>query len=198
MVPNWAAEAARFTPELKVAAVTDTLARRGQGLGELIAGADVVVTSYTLLRIDFEAYAELGWSGLILDEAQHAKNHQSKIYQCARRLPAPVKIAITGTPLENNLMELWSLLSITAPGLFPNPQRFRDYYARPIERQADTELLAQLQRRIKPLDPAPDQGAGGRRPARQAGAGRSRSSCTRSTARSTRRTCSGSGRRSSA
>ena len=151
VVANWSAEAARFAPDLRVVPVTGTVARRGQGLGELIAGADAVVTSYTLLRIDFAAYAEVGWSGLLLDEAQQAKNRQSKIYQCARRLTAPVKIAITGTPLENNLMELWSLLSITAPGLFPSPDRFRDYYAKPVERQADTERLAQLQRRIKPL-----------------------------------------------
>jgi len=96
-------------------------------------------------------HAASGWSGLLLDEAQQAKNRQSKIYQCARRLAAPVKIAITGTPLENNLMELWSLLSITAPGLFPGPDRFREYYARPVERQGDTERLAQLRRRIRPL-----------------------------------------------
>jgi superfamily II DNA or RNA helicase len=151
VVPNWAAEAARFAPDLTVVPVSGTVARLGRGLGELAAGADAVVTSYTLLRMDFAAYAELSWSGLLLDEAQQAKNRQSKVYQCARRLPAPVKIAITGTPLENNLMELWSLLSITAPGLFPGPDRFRDYYARPIERKGDTERLTQLQRRIKPL-----------------------------------------------
>ncbi len=151
VVPNWAAEAALFTPGLNVVTVSRTAARRGQALRDLVAGADAVVTSYALLRIHFDAYAELGWSGLLLDEAQNAKNHQSKTYQCARRLPAPVKVAITGTPLENNLMELWSLLSITAPGLFPSPARFRDYYARPIEKQDDGELLAQLQRRIKPL-----------------------------------------------
>jgi superfamily II DNA or RNA helicase len=151
VVANWAAEAARFAPDLNVVPLSGTVARLGQGLGELVAGADAVVTSYTLLRIDFAAYAELGWSGLLLDEAQQAKNRQSKIYQCARRLAAPVKIAITGTPLENNLMELWSLLSITAPGLFPSPDRFRDYYARPVERQGDSQRLAQLQRRIKPL-----------------------------------------------
>jgi superfamily II DNA or RNA helicase len=151
VVANWAAEAARFAPDLNVVPVSGTVARRGQGLGELVAGADAVVTSYTLLRIDFAAYAELSWSGLLLDEAQQVKNRQSKVYQCARRLTAPVKIAITGTPLENNLMELWSLLSITAPGLFPSPDRFRDYYARPVERDGDSERLAQLRRRIKPL-----------------------------------------------
>jgi superfamily II DNA or RNA helicase len=151
VVANWAAEAARFTPDLTVVTVSGTMARTGRELGELAAGADVVVTSYTLLRIDFAAYAASGWSGLLLDEAQQAKNRQSKIYQCARRLTAPVKIAITGTPLENNLMELWSLLSITAPGLFPGPDRFREYYAKPVEREGDTERLAQLRRRIRPL-----------------------------------------------
>ena len=151
VAPNWAAESARFAPGLKVVTITDTLARSGADLAEVIAGADVVVTSYTLLRLDFDAHLAAEWSGLILDEAQYVKNHQSKIYQCARRLRAPFKVAITGTPMENNLMELWSLLSITAPGLFPNPARFRDYYARPIERQGDAELLAQLRRRIRPL-----------------------------------------------
>ena len=154
VVPNWAAEAARFAPGLKVVTLTDTLARSGaapKDLGQLVAGADAVVTSYTLLRLDFDAHSAGPWSGLILDEAQYTKNHQSKIYQCARRLPAPFKVAITGTPMENNLMELWSLLSITAPGLFPNPARFRDYYAGPIEKRGDAQRLAQLRQRIKPL-----------------------------------------------
>ena len=153
VVPNWVAESARFAPGLKVVALTGTTARRGQPLDAAIAGADAVVTSYTLLRIDFDAYSALAWSGLILDEAQQAKNHQAKTYQCVRKLATPFKLAITGTPIENNLMELWSLLSITAPGLFPNPTKFRDYYARPIENGGTqhAELLAQLRRRIKPL-----------------------------------------------
>ncbi|HEV3359535.1 MAG TPA: DEAD/DEAH box helicase [Pseudonocardiaceae bacterium] len=151
VVGNWAAEASRFTPGLTVAALTDTVRRRGRPLPESVAGADVVVTSYTLFRLDFDDYAELSWSGLILDEAQQVKNHQSKIYQCARKLPVPFKLAITGTPMENNLMELWSLLSITAPGLFPNPARFKEYYAQPIEKQGHTELLGRLRRRMKPL-----------------------------------------------
>ena len=151
VVANWADEAARFAPDLTVVAITDTLRRRGQHLDDVIAGADVIVTSYTLFRLDADAYASVTWSGLILDEAQFVKNHQSKLYQCARRLPAPFKLAITGTPMENNLMELWSLLSITAPGLFPSPTRFREHYARPIEKRTDLELLARLRRRIKPL-----------------------------------------------
>jgi superfamily II DNA or RNA helicase len=151
VLSNWAAESARFAPGLTVAVVSDTLRRRGRTLDEIVAGADVVITSYTLLRLDFDGYGGRPWSGLVLDEAQHVKNHQSKGYQCARRLPAAVKFAITGTPMENNLMELWSLLSITAPGLFPSPTRFREYYAQPIEKQRDAELLARLRRRMRPL-----------------------------------------------
>ena len=151
VVSNWAAEAAKFAPGLPVVAISGTAARRSQSLEELAAGAGAVVTSYTLLRMDFASYSALPWAGLILDEAQNVKNHQSKTYQCARRLAAPVKIAITGTPMENNLMELWSLLSITAPGLFPDPGRFREYYAKPIEKEGQGELLAQLRRRIRPL-----------------------------------------------
>ncbi|HLH59123.1 MAG TPA: SNF2-related protein [Streptosporangiaceae bacterium] len=151
VVANWVAEAGRFAPGLNITGMSDTLRKRRKSLDEVIAGADVVVTSYALFRLDFDAYAAAGWSGLLLDEAQFVKNHQSKAYQCARRLPAPFKLAITGTPMENNLMELWSLLSITAPGLFPSPARFREYYARPIENGSRPDLLAQLRRRIRPL-----------------------------------------------
>ncbi len=151
VLANWAAEAHRFAPELNVVTVADTIGRRGGTLADVTDGADAVVTSYTLLRLDFEAFGAREWAGLFLDEAQYVKNYQSKAYQCARRIAAPFKVAITGTPMENNLMELWSLLSITAPGLFPNPDRFRDYYARPIEKTGSAELLGQLRRRIRPL-----------------------------------------------
>ncbi|MGH3159292.1 MAG: SNF2-related protein, partial [Streptosporangiaceae bacterium] len=97
VVPNWAAEAARFSPGLNVLTIPDTIARRRQALGELTAGADVVVTSYTLFRLDFDAHAARTWSGLFLDEAQYVKNHRAKTYQCARKLTAPFKLAITGT-----------------------------------------------------------------------------------------------------
>ena len=142
--------------------ITDTLRRRGQDLAEVIAGADIVVTSYTLFRLDEEAYARVAWSGLILDEAQFVKNHQAKIHQCARRLPAPFKLAITGTPMENNLMELWSMLSITAPGLFPSPTRFREHYARP-------DRAAARRRAAGPAAP-PDPAAGLRRTKEQVAA----------------------------
>ena len=150
VVSNWVGEAGRFTPELTVSAVTDTLRKSGRSIDEL-AAADVVVTTYTLFRLDAEAYREVEWAGLVLDEAQAVKNHQSKTYKCVRELAVPFKLALTGTPMENNLTELWSLLSIAAPGLFPDPKRFAEQYARPIERDGDGERLARLRRRIKPL-----------------------------------------------
>ena len=151
VVTNWVAECAKFTPGLTAVPVTSTQSRSGSPLSERAAGADIVVTSYALLRIDFPAYSEIDWAGVILDEAQFVKNHKSKVHQCVRRLDARFKLAITGTPMENNLMELWSLLSITAPGLFPSPAAFTDYFAKPIEANGDADRLAVLRRRIKPV-----------------------------------------------
>lgn len=151
VIPNWATECARFAPDLTVVTITETSAKRAISLAEVSTNADVVITSYTLFRLDFDEYNAQEWAGLMLDEAQFVKNHHSRAHQCARRLSTPFKLAITGTPLENNLMELWSLLSITAPGLFPSPSRFADYYQKPIEKGADGDRLAQLRRRIRPF-----------------------------------------------
>jgi len=151
VVGNWVAEAGRFTPGLTVVAITETERRAGRALAERVAGADVVVTSYQLFRIDNESFQAVTWSALILDEAQFVKNHQARTYQCARRLAAPFKLAITGTPLENSLMDLWSLLSIVAPGLFPDPKAFTEACRKPIERGGAPELLATVHRRIRPF-----------------------------------------------
>ena len=151
VVSAWASQAEQFCPDLVVLPVTETERRSGRSLADQVEGAHLVVTSYALFRIDEEAYRGLTWSGLVLDEAQFVKNHQAKTYQCARRLPAPFKLAITGTPLENSLMDLWSMLSITAPGLFPDPQTFTELYRRPIESGSSPEQLAILRRRIRPL-----------------------------------------------
>jgi len=151
VVDNWAREAAKFAPDLPTATIHQTLKRRGVPLAEATAGAGLVLTSYALFRLEFEAYAAETWSGLVLDEAQFVKNHQSKAYRCARTLDAPFKLAITGTPLENGLMDLWALLSIVAPGLYPEPRRFTETFVKPIERGEAPELLATLRRRIRPV-----------------------------------------------
>jgi len=151
VVSTWVAEAAKFTPDLRVAAVTATDARSGCRLADIAAAADIVVTSYALVRLDFDAYDDIEWAGMILDEAQFVKNHNSKTHQAVRRLSTAFKVAITGTPMENNLMELWALLSITVPGLFPSPTAFADYFRKPIESGTHRERLPVLRRRIKPV-----------------------------------------------
>ncbi len=151
VVPNWVSEARKFTPGLSVVALTDTEAKARLPLAEQIGEADVVITSYTLFRLDSRAYTQQHWDGLILDEAQFVKNRATRAHQCARDLKAPFKLAITGTPMENNLMELWSLLAIVAPGLFPSARKFTEDYQRPIERRGSNKLLQRLRRRISPL-----------------------------------------------
>ncbi|MBT2513681.1 DEAD/DEAH box helicase [Arthrobacter sp. ISL-30] len=151
VVGNWAAEAQRFAPGLTVRTVSETFAKSGADPLQELSGADVVITSYALFRIDYESYSQHSWAALLLDEAQFVKNHQSKAYQCARKLPARFKLAITGTPLENNLMEFWALTSIVAPGLFSSPRRFAEYYQKPVEKNGDKGQLAKLRRRVRPL-----------------------------------------------
>ena len=173
VITNWAAEAERFLPEAKVVTITETTAGKTP-LAERIAGAHLVLTSYTLLRMDEEAYtgyartlgrtvddstgeqsAPEGWGALLLDEAQFVKNTGTRAWSIARAMPARTKIAMTGTPLENNLMELWALLAIVADGLFPSARAFRDLYARPAESGEDpahaAATTARLRRRIRPL-----------------------------------------------
>jgi SNF2 family DNA or RNA helicase len=151
VVYNGSAECQRFAPSLDVRIITETGKRRVGGIAEVAEGAAVVVTSYALFRLEYDDYAALPWAGLILDEAQFVKNPKSRGYRCAKLLPAPFKLAITGTPMENSLTELWSLLSITAPGLFPHPAGFEKHYRGPIEKNDDRDRLAQLRRRVKPL-----------------------------------------------
>ncbi|MEO7061172.1 MAG: DEAD/DEAH box helicase, partial [Lapillicoccus sp.] len=151
VLTTWAGEVARFCPQLRVVTLGATSRKRGTTVVEAVAGADLVLTSYAVFRLDAVGFREAAWSTLVLDEAQFAKNHQSLVHQCARRLPARVKLAITGTPMENNLMELWSLLSIVAPGLFPSPQRFSEVYRRPIENGSAPERLEILRSRIRPV-----------------------------------------------
>jgi len=147
----WAHEAASFAPGLAVRTVTESHARRGMTIGSLFDQADLVITSYTLFRLEADDYVAQSWGGLVLDEAQMVKNHAGKTYQCVRRLDVPFRVALTGTPMENRLMELWSLLSIVAPGLYPYPARFVELVANPVERMGDTTVLDRFRRRIRPF-----------------------------------------------
>jgi len=151
VLSTWASQAAQFAPGLRVEVVERTVAKRGETLAEVRARADVVVTSYTLLRLGDDEYAAEPWGAVILDEAQFVKNRQAATYKAVRRLRAQVRFAVTGTPLENSLMDLWSMLSIATPGLFPDPESFTELYRRPIERGDGADELARLRRRVRPV-----------------------------------------------
>ncbi|MGL5864499.1 MAG: SNF2-related protein [Dermatophilaceae bacterium] len=151
VLSTWASEAARFAPGLRTVVVDRTRSKARVSMDETVGDADLVITSYAVARIDSDAWRSRSWGAVVLDEAQFVKNHQAKTYQAVRRLSARAKFAITGTPLENSLMDLWSLLSIVAPGLWPRPAVFREQWANPVERANDVERLATLRARIRPL-----------------------------------------------
>lgn len=148
---NWVREAGRFVPGLRVASVTATEQKRRRRIADAAASADLVVTTYAVLRLEAAAFARVEWGGLVLDEAQFVKNPKTKVHEAARGIRAPFALALTGTPIENHLGELWSILRLVAPGLFPSRRAFDERYRRPIEDDRNTERLARLQRRVRPL-----------------------------------------------
>ena len=147
VVSAWETEAARHAPGLRVRAV----ARQTDDVAALACDADIVVTTYTLLRLQQGTYAGLSWAGLVLDEAHQVKNHHSKTYAAARTIEVPFRLAVTGTPFENRLIELWALLSLTTPGLYPWPRAFNDNVAKPVEKRGDERALRRFQQRIRPF-----------------------------------------------
>ncbi|WP_309064258.1 DEAD/DEAH box helicase [Microbacterium sp.] len=161
VMATWRSEAARFTPGLRVRVIDSTFARRDHSVADAAAGADLIVTSYTLARLDDEQFQAVEWAGLILDEAQFVKNNATRLHRVIADLKSVVTIAVTGTPLENSLTDLWSLLSLAAPGLFPSARKFRQDYVQPIEKGKVPEnqeggayrraRLDRLRRRIRPL-----------------------------------------------
>ena len=150
VVGSWVEQAECFCPGLRVRAVTRTAAKREETLEQITARCDVVVTSYTIARMCEGEFIAQDWSWVVCDEAQFVKNHASATYKAVRRLRTPSTIVITGTPLENSLMDLWALMSIAAPGLLPEPERFGQVYRKPIDR-GDAEALGRLRRRMRPF-----------------------------------------------
>jgi len=148
VVENWRLEFNKFAPNLTVAVL-----RRGNRDIEYSAldKNDAVIVSYAILRRDSEKLSAKDWRGIILDEAQFVKNYQSNTYAIIRKLKTRCRLALTGTPMENNLMELWSIFSIVSPGLFPPPEKFREIFQTPIEKLADKIMLGRLRKRVKPF-----------------------------------------------
>jgi superfamily II DNA or RNA helicase len=148
LVFNWVAEARRFTPDLKVLALhgPDRHPRFEQ-----IQTHDIVVTSYALIRRDAERYRGLEFDTVALDEAQHIKNRQTQNAQAVKAVRARQRIVLTGTPLENSVLDLWSIFDFLMPGYLGTAKDFRERYELPIAREKDARAQARLARRLRPF-----------------------------------------------
>ncbi|HET9028854.1 MAG TPA: DEAD/DEAH box helicase [Candidatus Aquilonibacter sp.] len=148
VVPNWRAEIARFAPALRVLSLTGNDRRERFGA---IADADVVLTTYALLPRDVAALAPQQWSIAVFDEAQAIKNPRTNAATIARRLRAQQRVALTGTPIENHLEELWSIFAVVEPSLLEDLSAFRRLFRTPIEKHGDTLRRATLASRLRPF-----------------------------------------------
>ena len=149
LVYNWAAELERFAPSLDVCAIVGAKAQRRVQ----IAGAaehNVVVTSYDLMRRDIDEYVEQDFARVVLDEAQYIKNPLTQVARAAKRLPAGVRFALTGTPIENRLSELWSIFDFLMPGLLGTRDSFAKRFESPVE-HAEGDSAARLQALVSPF-----------------------------------------------
>jgi SNF2 family DNA or RNA helicase len=151
LVGNWEREAAKFTPGLAVHVHHGADRLAGEELTLALAGADLVLTTYGVATRDREALSRVHWARLICDEAQNIKNAGTRQAQAVRAIPARSRIALTGTPVENRLSDLWSLMEFTSPGLLGPAERFRQRFAIPIERAGDEEAAQQLRRITGPF-----------------------------------------------
>jgi superfamily II DNA or RNA helicase len=140
---NWAAEVRRFRPKVRVCLY------HGPGR-QLDETADITLTTYALLRLDSAALGRRTWSALFLDEAQAIKNPDSQVARAAFALPADFRVALTGTPVENRLDELWSLVHFSNRGLLGGRREFDDRYARPVA-MGEAGAAARLRQRIRPF-----------------------------------------------
>lgn len=148
LVFNWAAEAAKFTPNLRVLTIQGSQRRE---LFDKISKHDLVLTSYALLRRDIDQYRGLEFDTLILDEAQHIKNRQTQNAQAVKSIRAHNRLVLTGTPLENSVLDLWSIFDFLMPGYLGTAQDFRERYEVAITRDKNAEAQTRLARRLRPF-----------------------------------------------
>jgi SNF2 family DNA or RNA helicase len=145
---NWQREAARFAPGLRVRVL------HGAGRAEpatLADDCDLLLTTYATATRDVEALAAVQWDRVVLDEAQHIKNSASEVARAVRRIPARNRIALTGTPVENRLAELWSILDFLNPGVLASAHMFRARFSVPIERHSDEQAATRLRHATRPF-----------------------------------------------
>ena len=147
LLGNWRSEAERFAPGLRTR-VWHGAGRHGGGFAE---DCDLLIAPYSLLQRDRERWLEQRWHAVVLDEAQHIKNASTHAAQVVAGLDARQRIALSGTPLENHLGELWSLFHFLMPGFLGSHKRFSELFRTPVEKMGDTDALARLRQRVTPF-----------------------------------------------
>ena len=150
MVGTWEREAARFVPDLRVRAHHGPGRPRGDDLCAALADTDLLVTTYATAARDADDLAEVDWHRLVLDEAQAVKNARSLPARAVRRFRARHRVALTGTPVENRLAELWAIMDVLNPGILGTAERFRTRFAIPVERHGNTDAAELLRRTTRP------------------------------------------------
>ncbi|MFP5504124.1 MAG: DEAD/DEAH box helicase, partial [Candidatus Sericytochromatia bacterium] len=151
LVGNWQREAAHFAPGLKVMIHHGAGRAKGEKLATVAAKFDLVISTYTLLFRDEKDLAAIEWGAAIFDEAQNIKNAGSKQAQAARRVAADWRAALTGTPVENHLNDLWAIMDVLNPSYLGTQSQFRTSFAVPIERFRDEDAGNKLKRLVQPF-----------------------------------------------
>lgn len=150
LVYNWLAEIEKFTPELRALVVTGKKEERKEIIST-IEKCDIIITSYPLIRRDIYMYEGISFRYCILDEAQHIKNPVSQNAKSVKEIKANNYFALTGTPIENSLTELWSIFDFIMPGYLLNYNKFKKKYENPIVKNKDNNALLELSKHIKPF-----------------------------------------------
>jgi len=148
VVENWTREANRFAPQLKVLAL---VGKNRNELFEKIGDYNLVITSYPLIQRDLEEYCKRQWHYMVIDEAQKVKNHRTKTHEAFCKIRSKHKLALSGTPIENRLMELWSIFQIIMPGFLMTQNAFKRYWAQPIEKGTDQDRKQELKQKLMPF-----------------------------------------------
>lgn len=148
---NWEREVRRFAPDLRVMVHHGESRSQLKAFEKVAASKDLIITSYALVYRDEKTLKPIDWQGVVLDEAQNIKNPEAKQSQVVRQLEADFRIALTGTPVENRLSELWSIIDFLNPGYLGPRNFFQRRFAVPIERYGDTDSLTALRSLVQPF-----------------------------------------------
>ena len=151
VINNWEREVKKFAPKLKAMIHHGNSREQGKVFAKTVKGINLVITSYSLVHRDQKTLSTIDWQGIVLDEAQNIKNPSAKQSQAVREIPAGFRIALTGTPVENRLTELWSILDFLNPGFLGNRNFFQKRFAAPIEKYGDRESLNILRSLTQPF-----------------------------------------------